>query len=154
LEANPIQGVIEVMRYSKDKIGIMKTVDHLNARFKQIGYVPQFGTIAFEDLVKSLNEKETVLYLLEGSIHNTLGFLIATDIKVFYVGVNRHKKPVLEVINYQDISSIDLIKTDLPSVEISIRSNHDKSFEIKGCDSRDAAKFVKLIKYFCEENPK
>jgi hypothetical protein len=142
------------MRYSKDKIGIMKTVDHLNARFKQIGYVPQFGTIAFEDLVRSLKEKETVLYLLEGSIHNTLGFLIATDLKVFYVGVNKYKQPVLEIINYNDINSIDLIKTELPSVEISIQSANNKSFEIKGCDSRDAAKFVKLIKYFCEENSK
>jgi hypothetical protein len=142
------------MRYSKDKEGIMKTVDHLNARFKQIGYVPQFGNIAFEDLVRSLKEKETVLYLLEGSIHNTLGFLIATDLKVFYVGVNRHKQPVLELINYQDITSIELIKTELPSVEIFIHAKDNKSFEIKGCESRDAAKFVKLIKYFCEDQSK
>jgi hypothetical protein len=142
------------MRDSNDKIGIMKTVDHLNTRFRQIGYVPQFGNIAFEDLVKSLNEKETVLYLLEGSIHNTLGFLIATDLKVFYVGVNRHKQPVLELIDYKEITSINLIRTELPSVEISIKCDINKSFEIKGCESRDAAKFVKLIKYFCEEHSK
>jgi Bacterial PH domain len=128
----------------------MKTVEHLNARLKQIGYVPQYGTIALDDLVKSLREKESVLYLLEGSIHNTLGFLIATDLKVFYVGVDKHKSPVLAHIKYEDIVSIGLIKTELPSVEIRISKKNQENFEIKGCDSKDAAKFVKLIKYFCE----
>jgi hypothetical protein len=138
------------MNSPKDPAGIMKTVEHLNARFKQIGYVPQYGTIALDDLVKSLREKESVLYLLEGSIHNTLGFLIATDLKVFYVGVDKHKSPVLELIKYEDIVSIDLIRTELPSVEILITKNDKRNFEIKGCESRDALKFVKLIKYFCE----
>jgi hypothetical protein len=138
------------MKISKDTAGIMKTVEHLNSRLKQIGYVPQYGSIALEDLVKSLREKESVLYLLEGSIHNTLGFLIATDLKVFYIGVNKHKHPIIELIKYEDIASIDLIKTELPSVEISLVKKDTQNFEIKGCDSRDAAKFVKLIKYFCE----
>jgi hypothetical protein len=138
------------MESSKYPGGIMKTVEHLNTRFKQIGYVPQYGAIALDDLVKSLKEKESVLYLLEGSIHNTLGFLIATDLKVFYVGVDKHKSPVLELIKYEDIASIDLIKTDIPSVEILIIKKDKANFEIKGCDSKDAVKFVKLIKYFCE----
>ena len=130
--------------------GSMKTVEHLNARLKQIGYVPQYGSIALDDLVKSLKEKESVLYLLEGSIHNTLGFLIATDLKVFYIGVDKHKRPALELIKYEDIDTIDLIKTELPSVEIRIIKKDKANFEIKGCESRDAVKFVKLIKYFCE----
>jgi hypothetical protein len=138
------------MKSTKDPAGIMKTVEHLNARFKQIGYVPQYGSIALDDLVKSLREKESILYLLEGSIHNTLGFLIATDLKVFYIGVDKHKNPIIELIKYEDIDTIDLIKTDLPSVEILLTKNDKRNFEIRGCDSRDAIKFVKLIKYFCE----
>jgi hypothetical protein len=138
------------MESSKDPAGIMKTVEHLNARFKQIGYVPQYGSIALDDLVKSLREKESILYLLEGSIHNTLGFLIATDLKVFYIGVDKHKSPIIELIKYEEIATIDLIKTDLPSVEILLTKNDQRNFEIRGCDSRDAMKFVKLIKYFCE----
>jgi hypothetical protein len=138
------------MKSAKDTAGIMKTVEHLNSRFKQIGYVPQYGSIALEDLVKSLREKESVLYLLEGSIHNTLGFLIATDLKVFYIGVNRHKNPIIELLKYEDIASINLIKTELPSVEISLVKKDAQNFDIKGCDFRDATKFVKLIKYFCE----
>ncbi len=129
----------------------MGAIDHLNNRFKQIGYVPQSGAIAFNLLAQSLQEKEVVLYLLEGSIHNTLGYLIATDIRVFYAGINKHKIPMLEHINYSDITSIESVKiTKVPSIEILISDNNDQEFRIKGCEPKDGAKFVKLLKYLSE----
>lgn|SRR5690606_29518049 len=128
----------------------MDKIDHLNTRFRQIGYVPQSGAIAFNLLAQTLKKKEIVLYLLEGSIHNTLGYLIATDIRVFYAGVDKHKSPMLEHINYEDIENIESVNTMLPSVEIIIKSKNGKEFRIKGCDPSDGKKFVKLISYLGE----
>jgi hypothetical protein len=126
----------------------MDAIDHLNNRFKQIGYVPKSGAIAFNLLAQSLGDKEVVLYLLEGSIYNTLGYLIATDTRVFYAGVDKHKRPALEHIDYDDIISIESVKTiKIPSIEILISDNDNKKFRIKGCEPVDGAKFIKLLKY-------
>jgi hypothetical protein len=131
----------------------MDKIDHLNARFKQIGYIPKSGAIAFNLLAQSLKEKEILLYLLEGSIHNTLGYLIATDTRIFYAGIDRHKKPMLEHIKYEDISSIETIDTLLPSVDILITSKNEDEFTIRGCERTDGNKFVKLIRYLSEGLP-
>lgn len=125
----------------------MDKIDHLNTRFKQIGYVPQSGSIAFSLLAQSLKEKEVVLYLLEGSIHNTLGYLIATDSRIFYAGIDRHKKPMLEHINYEEIESIESAVTLMPSIDIIINSKSENEFIIRGCEPKDGNKFVKLIRY-------
>lgn len=127
----------------------MNTIDHLNTRFKQIGYVPKSGAIAFNLLAQSLKKKEIVLYLLEGSIHNTIGYLIATDSRVFYAGVDRHKQPILEHIHYEHISAIDSVTTVLPSIDIVITSVEQK-FTIRGCEPVDGQKFVKLVRYLSE----
>lgn len=131
----------------------MNPIDHLNTRFKQIGYVPKSGAIAFNLLAQSLKEKEIVLYLLEGSVHNTLGYIIATDQRVFYAGVDKHKKPMLEHINYSDVASIEDNQTLLPSVEIVITSRTGQQIKIKGCEPKDGNKFVKLIRYLSEGSP-
>jgi hypothetical protein len=128
----------------------MDKIDHLNTRFKQIGYEPKSGAIAFNLLAQTLKKKEIVLYLLEGSIHNTLGYIIATDVRVFYAGVDRHKKPMLEHINYENIETIESITTLLPSVDVLITSKDGQQFRIKGCEPKDGNKFVKLIKYLSE----
>lgn len=127
----------------------MNTVDHLNTRFKQIGYVPQSGAIAFNLLAQTLKNKEIVLYLLEGSVHNTIGYLIATDSRVFYAGVDKHKKPILEHIHYENITAIESVITVLPSIDIEITSVEQK-FIIRGCDPKDGEKFVHLIRYLSE----
>lgn len=131
----------------------MNPIDHLNTRFKQIGYVPKSGAIAFNLLAQSLQNKEIVLYLLEGSVHNTLGYIIATDKRVFYAGVDKHKKPMLEHINYSDVASIDDQQTLLPSVEIVITARNGQQIKIKGCEPKDGNKFVKLIRYLSEGSP-
>ena len=42
----------------------MDKIEHLNLRLKQIGYEPEYGSLAFNDLTKSLKNNESVLYLL------------------------------------------------------------------------------------------
>ncbi|MBX9853074.1 MAG: PH domain-containing protein [Cytophagaceae bacterium] len=131
----------------------MDTIDHLNSRFKQIGYTPKSGAIAFTLLAQTLKKKEVVLYLLEGSIGNTIGYLIATDKRVFYAGIDKHKSPMLEHMNYSDIENIKSVTTRLPSVDILISSRKGKEFRIKGCEPKDGNKFVKLLRYLSEGSP-
>ena len=125
----------------------MDKIDRLNTRLKQIGHIPKAGAIAFNLLGQTLQSKEVVLYLLEGAIHNTLGYLIATDVRVFYAGIDRHMKPMLEYINYEDIHTIETL---LPSVDLLIKDKEERKFIIRGCEPKDALKFVKLIKYLRE----
>ena len=131
----------------------MDKIQHLNLRLKQIGYEPEYGSLAFNDLTKSLKNNESVLYLLEGSIKNSLGFLIATDLRIFYIGVNKHKAPIIAHIEYNDITSVTCINDDIiPSSEIMINGKEDQHIKIMGCDQEAAEKFVKLINYFTEKN--
>lgn len=131
----------------------MNKIEHLNLRLKQIGYEPEYGSLAFNDLTKSLKNNESVLYLLEGSIRNSLGFLIATDLRIFYIGVNKYKSPVIAHINYDDITSVECINEEIiPSSEIMINGKDDQHIKIMGCETESAEKFVKLIKYFTEKN--
>jgi len=128
----------------------MNTIEHLNSRFRQIGYEPKSGAIAFNLLAQTLKQSEVVLYLIEGSIHNTLGYLIATDRRIFYAGIDRHKKPMLEHINYEDIDAIEDLDTLLPSIDILITSKKGNQVKIKGCEPSDGNKFVTLIKYLSQ----
>lgn len=129
----------------------MTTIEHLNARFRQIGYTPKSGAIAFNLLAQSLQDHEMLLYLLEGSMYNTLGYLIATDTRVFYAGVDKHKLPMLEHIDYYDIESIQQHQPSMiPSVEIMIKAKDGTEILIKGCEPKDGNKFVKLIRYLSQ----
>jgi hypothetical protein len=128
----------------------MDTIEHLNSRFKQIGYTPKAGAIAFNLMAQSLKKKEVVLYLLEGSIGNTIGYLIATDLRIFYAGIDKHKQPMLEHMDYGQIEDIESVTTRLPSIDILIRSRKGDEFRIKGCEPKDGNKFVKLIRYLSQ----
>ena len=132
---------------------VMDKIEHLNLRLKQIGYEPEYGSLAFNDLTKSLKNNESVLYLLEGSIKNSLGFLIATDLRIFYIGVNKHKSPIIAHIKYEDITSVENTNESIiPTSEIMINGKDDQHIKIMGCEEEAAEKFVKLVKYFTEKN--
>jgi|GEM_PF-1568470 len=131
----------------------MDKIEHLNLRLKQIGYEPEYGSLAFNDLTKSLKNNESVLYLLEGSIKNSLGFLIATDLRIFYIGVNKYKSPVIAHIDYDEITSVECIhESIIPSSEILINGKDNQHIKIMGCEPESAEKFTKLINYFTEKN--
>ena len=126
----------------------MTKEEHLFARFKQIGYEVKAGAVAIHLLSQSLKQNESVLYLLEGSIQNSLGYLIATDKRVFYAGVDKFKKPVLEHLNYEDLYEIRETEDELiPSIEITIMAKNQNQITIKGCEAEDGVKFVKLLRY-------
>lgn len=124
----------------------MKVEEKISSRLSQLGYVPQTAAIAFDIFLKSLKPDETILYFLEGSIKNTLGFVVATDMRVYYVGIDKHAHPFMESILYKDISNISVRESFLPSTEITV---HTKSkfndIKVKGCDSHSAREYKELI---------
>jgi len=130
----------------------MQTIVNINTRFSEIGYQPNLGKIAFNDLAKSLRSDETILNVVEGAISNTLGVAIATDTRVFYVGVNKHHQPVLEQLIYEDIVGIEVTKSMFVSVELIVHTKSKKEIRLKGCDPERAAEMVELINLLIQEN--
>jgi hypothetical protein len=124
----------------------MQQLSDVYKRFKQMRYKPVTGAVAFEPLAHELNEDETMLKLLEGSFHSTVGLFIATDIRIFYIGINKLNDVVLEQVAYEEIESINISEPKFISVEISIKTNHHHDLIIKGCDYQEGKEFVELIR--------
>jgi hypothetical protein len=118
----------------------------LSERLKQLGYIPQTAAIAYNILVKSIKDKETILYLLEGAIRSTLGFIVATDQRCYYVGIDKYQKPFIESLDYDQIFRITIVESFFPTAEINVITNSAlKEIHIKGCDPKSAKEFVELI---------
>jgi len=119
---------------------------HLDSRMDQLGYIPKAAFIAYENLLKSLKKEETILYLLEGSIKGSLGFVVATDLRVYYVGVNKYKMPFLSHIQYPDIISISTEESKIsPSVELIVVTKTYGELRIKGAEPEAGREFQELI---------
>jgi hypothetical protein len=124
----------------------MKIEDKIKTRLNQLGYVPQTAAIAFDIFLRSLKPEETILYFLEGSIKNTLGFIVTTDQRVYYVGVNKFGSPFSESIHYDEITGISVRESLLPSTEITVHtSSKFNEIKVKGCDSHSATEYKELI---------
>jgi hypothetical protein len=118
----------------------------LSERLKQLGYIPQTAAIAYNILVKSIKDKETILYLLEGAIRSTLGFVVATDQRCYYVGIDKYQNPFIESLDYDQIFRIGIVESFFPTSEIHVITNTSlKEINIKGCDPKSAKEFVELI---------
>jgi len=125
----------------------MQVAEKISSRLNQLGYVPQTAAIAFDIFLKSLKKDETILYFLEGSIKNTLGFVVATDQRVYYVGIDRHKNPFIECVPYDNITGVSNRESFLPSTEIIVQTTTKyNEIKIKGCDPKGAAEFIELIR--------
>lgn len=124
----------------------MRVEEKITERLNQLGYVPQTAAIAYDTFLKSLKPDETILYLMEGSIKNTIGFIVASDMRLYYVGIGRHGKPFLELLDYNDIDQISFQEYQAPALEVLVttKSQHEQ-FHIKGCDRQQAQDFVELI---------
>lgn len=130
----------------------MQTLNKIFTRFKQLKYTPYTGEIAFDALAHALEKDETILKLVEGFWHNSVGLIIATDLRIFFIGLNRFNKTSLLQINYNDISSIDFTEPKLISSEVTITAK-ENSLTIKGCDYQEAKVFVELIRMLTLYNP-
>jgi hypothetical protein len=130
----------------------MQTIVNIHTRFSEIGYQPNLGKIAFNDLAKNLRPDETILNVVEGAISNTLGVAIATDLRVFYVGVNKYHQPVLEELLYEDIVGIEITKSMFISVELIVHTKQQRDIRLKGCDPERAGEMVELISLLIREN--
>ncbi|MCU0416593.1 MAG: PH domain-containing protein [Cytophagaceae bacterium] len=132
----------------------MRVDEKISERLSQLGYVPQTAAIAYDTFLKSLKPEENILYLMEGSIKNTIGFIVATDLRLYYVGIGRHAQPFLELLDYNDIASIVFQDSHPPSpatkVQVTTKSKHE-GFLIKGCDRTQSAEFVELIKLLTQK---
>jgi len=116
-------------------------------RLNQLGYSPQHAAVAYDNFIRSLNPDETILYLMEGSIKNTLGVIVATDKRIYYIGVDKHKSPLLEHIDYNDIIFITGKETPWTSMEIKVKTEtkYDE-LVIRGCDKNTGTEFIELVR--------
>src|SRR5690554_6606365 len=129
----------------------MHSIHKINTRFSQIGYQPNLGKIAFSDLSKNLKKDETILNVAEGSMNNFLGVVVATDLRVFYVGINMRSAVFIEEIFYEEIRSISIQNTQFVSVEILITSKKG-TMRVKGCERERANEMTELINLLILEN--
>ena len=116
-------------------------------RLTQLGYSPDFAVLAYDKFVKSLKSDETILYLMEGSIKNSIGVIVATDKRIYYIGVDKHNNTLQEDIGYNDIIFIN--GKDTPWVTMEIRVQTDSKFEelvVKGCSNEEGKQFIELIR--------
>lgn len=131
----------------------MQPINKLYNRFKQLNYTPVTGGIAFDALVHELQKDETILKLIEGSVHNSVGLMIATDLRIFFIGLNRFNKTTLEQIGYDDITSIEITEPKFISTELMLNNKDGEFIKIKGCDYQEAKEFVELIRMLTLYNP-
>lgn len=124
----------------------MQTIEAINKRFKQMKYTPATGGIVFDSLVMSLNEDETMLKLLEGNLHSSVGLIIATDLRIFFIGVNLHNETKITQVFYDDIASIHLSEPVFISSVVTLTTNQSQQLVVKGCDYNEAKDFVELIR--------
>ena len=124
----------------------MQSLDKIFQRFEQLNYSPITGGIAFEALANALNRDETILKLIEGSVYKSVGLMIATDLRIFYIGLNRFNKTILHQISYESIISVELSEPKIISVELNIITKSGENIVMKGCDFGDSKKFVELLR--------
>ncbi|MDB5258290.1 MAG: hypothetical protein JWM14_2985 [Chitinophagaceae bacterium] len=116
-------------------------------RLSQLGYSPAHASIAYDNFINSLKSDETILYLMEGSIKNTLGVIVATDKRIYYIGVNKHKNILHEHISYNDIVFITGKESPWTSMEIKVKTEtkYDE-LVIRGCEIDTGKEFIELIR--------
>lgn len=131
----------------------MQQLTDIYKRFKQMKYAPATGVLAFEALAHALVKDETMLKLLEANYHTAVGLFIATDLRVFYVGINKYNETTLEQIHYEDIEGIEISEPKFISVEITIKSRTGAPLTIKGCDYSEGKEFVELLRMLTLYNP-
>ena len=130
----------------------MQSLTRLYTRFKQMKYSPITGGIAFEPLAMALKKDETILKLIEGSYSTSVGLFIATDSRIFFIGVNRFNKTTIEQISYEDLKSISITEPKIISVQIIIQFSPNHEIVIKGCDYHEGKQFVELIQMLTAYN--
>lgn len=131
----------------------MQQLSDIYKRFKQMKYAPATGVLAFDALAHALGREETMLKLLEGNFHTSIGLFIATDLRIFYVGINRFNETTLEQIHYEDVLNIQISEPKFISVEITVQSRGGHKLTIKGCDYSEGKEFVEILRMLTLYNP-
>ncbi|HEX8548088.1 MAG TPA: PH domain-containing protein [Cytophagaceae bacterium] len=130
----------------------MQSLHKLFERFTQLNYSPITGGIAFEALANALDKEETILKVIEGSITTSVGLIIATDLRIFYIGLTRFNKTVLQQISYDSIISVEMAEPKIISVELNIITKTGGNILVRGCDYTESKKFVELLRMLTLHN--
>lgn len=128
----------------------MKSEQQLVESFKSIGYQPNTGGIALKTLSITLSSDERILEIIEGGCENTVGVLVATDIRLLYVGCSPLKDSVIKSINYHEISSLYFKESPFPSGSIVIYKSSE-CIKVAGCDIEKSTSFIDLITNISQE---
>jgi hypothetical protein len=121
-------------------------IKQLKSVFEKLGYVPNTGRIAFEELANTLITTERLIYVMEGNCKSTVGLLVATDIRVLFVGCSPLKRSVIEKFSYEAIASNEFSES-IYSVAGTIRvQSSGKSIVVEGCDPKESVKFIDTVK--------
>lgn len=128
----------------------MQTSEQLEKAFDRIGYAPNTGKIALRTLANTLSSNERVLAVIEGASESTVGVLVATDLRVLFVGCSPLKDSVIRTVGYNEVSSIRHMETEFPCAEIEIQKSVE-TIKIIGCDAKQSVTFTDLVHELSED---
>jgi hypothetical protein len=121
-------------------------IKQLKSVFQELGYIPNTGRIAFEELANALITTERLIYVMEGNCKSTVGLLVATDIRVIFVGCSPLKKSVIEKFSYEAIASNEFTE-GIYAVAGTIRvQSSGRNIVVEGCDPKESQKFINTVK--------
>lgn len=122
----------------------MQRKDKLKEYFEKLDFHPDTGQIALRILSETLTSDESVVDIIQGGCDSTVGVLVATDLRVLYVGCSPLRDNIIKAIGYCDIVSIERKDTEFPSAEIEINRSGD-SFKVVGCHLDKSKHFVRTV---------
>jgi hypothetical protein len=128
----------------------MQNLNKLKEAFERIGYSPNTGKIAFDRLSNILNSSEIILHILEGSHESTVGVLVATDLRLLYVGCSPLKDSVIESLSYEKIESIQFKKGEMP-ISGSVEIKEAENIVVKGVSPKEAHDFIEKVNILIEQ---
>lgn len=128
----------------------MQTEEQFIEAFKRRGFTYETCKNVVKTLAEILFANERILYLLEGFIESTVGFLVATDLRILYIACSSLEDSVIIKINYNEIISIELKESFSSLGEIKI-DQLGQSLNVCGCDKVDGRRFLELITGLSEE---
>lgn len=128
----------------------MQSKRKLEDFFKELDFHPDTGKIALRTLSNTLSSNERVLDIIQAGSESTVGVLVATEMRVLYVGCSPLRDSIIKTFGYCDIVSIERKDTEFPSTEIEICCSTG-SFSAVGCPIDKSKKFVRTVNEIMED---
>jgi hypothetical protein len=127
-------------------------MEQMELNFEKIGYVPNTGRIALNILSQVLYPREEVLGIIECVYTATVGVLIVSNRRVFYLGKNLYNKTLLESFAFETIKNIRFLEGRLPftgSIELTTES---RTLKFKACIPSISSTIVDMVKAIIDKS--